>query len=456
VSGVQGFGPFLVSGMGLHGYVNSSSTHRPGILTNLDITAGALQAVGVARPVQVVGSPLTSIEGPAAVDERIAHLAALNGTAVSIDSLRTPVADIYIKCFIAALALTAMFFVLRDRFTRHAQRVSALALVVTALVLLTVQPAGWLMFVASPNVASPSVALLLLLAASLVLLAAAFAVWRYAGVRTATAALALFAVALLVGDQFLGAPLSFINFMGYSPLQSARYYGMGNQPAAYIVGASIVGVALVLDRWRAAPWAPAGRRFGLPLLGVVVVVSAAAPFLGANVGVAIWGTAGFAVAWALMNQRRITWKMVLIALVVIVLLIAAFAAVDVYGHGPKTHLARSVASAQQAGVGQLWLIVARKASTNARVLGETEWVWALYALIAFVAVMLLRRPSELSGALDQNPALRAAIWACAVACVLAFFTEDSGIIVPAFLILPLGCALIAVVLRPILAEKSAQ
>ena len=456
VSGVQGFGPLLVSGMGLHGYLNSSSTHRPGILTNLDITAGALQAVGVVRPVQVVGSPLTSVEGSAAVDQRIAHLVALNGTAVSIDSLRTPVADIYIKFFVAVLALTALFFVLRDRFTRRAQRVLALVLAVAALALLTVQPAGWLMFVATSNVASPGAALALLLAASLVLLGAALAVWRSAGLRTAAAVLSLFAVVLLVSDQFLGAPLSFINFMGYSPLQSARYYGMGNQPAAYIVGASIVGLALVLDRCRAAPWAGAVRRLGLPLVGVVVVVSAAAPFLGANVGVAIWGTAGFAVAWALMNERRITWKMVLVALVVIVLLIAAFAAVDVFGHGPKTHLARSVASAQQGGIGQLWLIVARKASTNARVLGETEWAWALYALIAFVAVMLLRRPSELAASLDQNPALRAAIWACAVACVLAFFTEDSGIIVPAFLILPLGCALIAVVLRPILAEKRAQ
>ncbi|MDR3685726.1 MAG: hypothetical protein P4L93_02040 [Coriobacteriia bacterium] len=456
VSNIQGFGPLLVSGMGLHGYLDSPSTHRAGILTNLDITAGALQAAGVTRPVQVVGSSLTSAEGPAAAEERIAHLVALNTTAVSIDGVRSQVADTYIKLFAAALAFAALFIALRDRVVPRAQRVCAIALGVVALALLAVEPAGWLMFVVSPNVGSPIAAIAMLLAASLVLLAAGLAVWRFAGLRTAAAALSLFAVVLLVADQFFGAPLSFINFTGYSPLQSARYYGMGNQPAAYIVGASIVGVALLLDRWHEARWAGALRRIGLPLLGALVVVSAAAPFLGANVGVAVWGSAGFVVAWALMNGRRITWKMVLVALIVIVLLIAAFAAIDVFGHGPKTHLARSVTSAQQGGVGQLWQLVARKASTNARVLGETEWAWALYALIAFAAIMLLRRPSELASALEDNPALRAAIWACSVACVLSYLTEDSGIIVPAFLILPLGSALIAVVLRPILAEKPTQ
>ena len=103
-----------------------------------------------------------------------------------------------------------------------------------------------------------------------------------------------------------------------------------------------------------------------PVRGAVVVISAAAPFLGANVGVAIW-SAAFIVAWSLVNKHRLTWKTVLVALVIMVLLISAFAAIDVLGHGAKTHLARSLASAQQGGVVQLWLIVVRKAQTNARV-----------------------------------------------------------------------------------------
>jgi hypothetical protein len=454
--GIQGFGPILVSGSGLSGYLSSASTHRIGTVTNLDVTATALEAMGITPPVQVVGSAFTSAPAPTAAEQRVAHLRALNSTAVSIDGLRGLVSDAYIKLFLAVLGLGGLLIVFRDRFERRARTIMASTIIAAALLLLTVIPAGWLMFLLGATVTSYTEAAVRLILVSLGLLAAALLVWKSAGVRAAAATLSFSAVVILVVDQFFGAPLSFINFMGYSPLLSARYYGMGNQPSAYLVGAAIVGSALVLDRWSDATWASPLRRFGLPALGVIVVFSAAAPFLGANVGVAIWASAGFIVAWVLMNNRRLTWKTALAAVLIVVLLIGGFAALDVLGQGPKTHLARSLSSAQQGGIGQLWLIVSRKAQTNARILGETQWSQPLYALIAFIAVMALRCRPDLPDALRDNSALRSAIMATAVAGVLAFFTEDSGIVVPAFLVLPLGASLVAVLLERVIAEKSAE
>lgn len=454
-SALQGFGPILASGPGLHGYLSSASTHRAGVVTNPDVTAAALQALGLARPVQVIGSALTSSAAPESADQRVAHLSALDSTAISIDGLRASVADAYIKLLLAVLGLGGLLIAFRDRFVTRTVRLGVAFLQAAALILLALPPACWAMFLLTRTVASMSEAAVQLLVTTAVLWGAAVLVWRVVSIRAAAASLTLFAVALLLVDQFLGAPLSFVNFMGYSPLQSARYYGIGNEAAAFIVGAALVGVALVLDGWTDAPWARVASRIGLPLLGAIVVVAAAAPSLGANVGVAIWGSAGFVVAWALMNGRRVTWRTVVVAVLIIVVLIAGFAVLDVLGTGPKTHLARSLASAQQGGLGQLWLIVTRKAQTNARVLGETEWAMAFYAVLGFLAVMRLRGRPDLVDTLAENPAFRSAVIATLVASVIAFFTEDSGIILPAFLVLSMGAGLVVLMLSRIAAEMAA-
>ena len=46
----QGLGPLVISGPGYSGYATSSSTHRRGLVTNLDITATVLDALGLRAP----------------------------------------------------------------------------------------------------------------------------------------------------------------------------------------------------------------------------------------------------------------------------------------------------------------------------------------------------------------------------------------------------------------------
>lgn len=112
----QGFSPILASGPGLSGYLSSASTHRVGTVTNPDITAAALGALGIERPLQVTGSSFTSGVAPAGARERIDHLAALSTTAIAIDGLRGQVANAFIQCFVAMLVVGGVVVVFRDRF----------------------------------------------------------------------------------------------------------------------------------------------------------------------------------------------------------------------------------------------------------------------------------------------------------------------------------------------------
>ena len=277
--------------------------------------------------------------------------------------------------------------------------------------------------------------------------------------RVPVAALSLLTSAVIVVDQWLGAPASFTNFFGYSPLLAARFYGMGNEAAAILFGSSIVGIALLFDQWPDSRWTTLGKRVGIPLLAVVVLSAAAAPFWGANIGVAIWGVVGFGLAWVLMNGHHVSGKTVLWLFVAVVAVIFAFAAIDLFGGGPQTHLGRAITSAEQGGWIELWNIVARKAETNMRVLTHTNWAYILVATLAFLGFMRWRPQGDFAGTLAENPDFADAITVSLVAGLVAYFTEDSGIVIPALEVFYVGVGVVWLMLarlRPHRAPKKAE
>lgn len=441
-AGLPGFSPLLVSGAGLKGYLSSGSTHRTGVVSNPDLTAQVMKSLGLERPVQVIGNPLTASAAPDSAAERIAHLSALDSTAIAQNVVRGPFALIFAWLFVAVVLAAGAVLALRTRMpqpwlARASAAVRFVALVPPALAL-----SGWLMFVVTPNVGSPTEMWLVLLAVSVMVVAAAALVWRYVSGRMALAGLFLAIVAVLVVDQLLGAPLSRTNLIGYSPLDSARYYGIGNEAAALLLGSALVGLALLRDGLRTTRARSMVVNVALPAIGALVVVVCAAPFFGANVGVAIWGTAGFAIAWTLMSGRRITWRTALVAVLVVVVLIGGFAALDAMRGGSQTHLARSLTAAQEGGVAQLGLIVQRKAETNLRVLAQSNWSIMLVATLAFLLFLRVLPGRPLSHLLAENPALRAVLWAATVSGVLAFLTEDTGIDVPSWIWFPVGIVVV--------------
>jgi hypothetical protein len=239
----------------------------------------------------------------------------------------------------------------------------------------------------------------------------------------------------------VGAPLSFAGLFGYAPLFGARYYGIGNEMAGLLLGSAMVCGALVLDTWRDSRWVPALRRWGWPLLGVAVVGTAAAPFFGANVGAVAWMTVGFAVGWLMLNGKRVwTWRNAVVLVVLIAIVVAGLGAIDLLGGaGSGTHLGRAISNAGSGGgIASIVTIVARKAETNVRVMGRTNWTWLLVAVLVLLGYMRWRPRGEFAAMLRSHPAFSAILGAALFAGIAGNFTEDSGVIIPALILLPVG------------------
>jgi len=155
---------------------------------------------------------------------------------------------------------------------------------------------------------------------------------------------------------------------------------------------------------------------------------------------------GFAVAWALMNGYKVTWRLAGAALVVIVVVVAAFSIADLNAGDSQTHLGRAWQSAEQGGASMLWTIVERKAETNLRVLTRTNWSFILVGVLAFLGFMRWRPQGDFAAALDDNPHFSAAMAACLIGGLAAYFTEDSGIVIPALIMVYLAAGILYLML----------
>lgn len=451
-----GLGPVVVSADGWSGYLISASTHRTGLVTAVDVTATTFEALGIDRPVGVMGDAMAPVAGPASAEARAAQLARVSSDAVSVDAAKPDVPNVFIVLFVLAIAGAAL--VLGQARTWRAQTVRRWAAGFQALLLLTlsVPLAGWLMFVPLPHPPSPAAAVAALLGTTAVVWLAALLAWRRLPLRIPVAALSLAFCAVLLVDQFVGSPLSRTGFFSYSPLLGARFYGMGNEAAALLFGASVIGAALLLDQWPAGRYSAMGKRYGVAILGAVVVGTAAAPFLGANVGAAVWAVAGFVCAWTLMHGRGFGVRSILTIVVLSAVVIGVFAAIDLLGGGEQTHLGRALSSAEQGGLSELWAIVARKASANIHVLMTSNSSWILAAVLGFLGFARLRPASGFPQLSAENPNLVAAIVASLVAGAIAFVTEDSGIVVPSLIMLYTGVALAWLMLARVVAPDSEE
>jgi drug/metabolite transporter (DMT)-like permease len=176
---------------------------------------------------------------------------------------------------------------------------------------------------------------------------------------------------------------------------------------------------------------------GAAFLALVLVVDAA-PSLGDDVGGIFTLAPVFVLTVVALAGRRLTWRLVLGAALVALLVLAAAIGLDLLRPPEsRTHLGRLVADTWRDGGDELFTTIGRKIDTNLRILRLTPWIWAVPVVCAFLFYLLRvrRRWNEL---LPPASPLRAGVLGALAAGVLGFLLNDSGVVVMALVLVEVG------------------
>jgi len=435
---VPRFGPIIVDGPGFAGELSSPSTHRSGLVTNLDVAPTVLAVLGIAPPATMVGSRIAASGSTVPVGDRLAALGSADAGVGIVDQLREAW---FIRVFVAlALAIVAFaVWVVTRRPHANAARSAATILVI---VLCAAPSAAWLMFLMQRYPQSLSAVTGSFALATVLVVAVLLGVRWYGsrgeggtlrGALLAGVAATTLTSIVIVADQWLAEPLR-TGLFSYSVRAGWRYYGMGNEGAALLVGASLVAIGLTAELLADSRGATMVRRWAIPGVGAVVLFTAAAPFAGANAGVAVWGVVAYAAAWAALNGVRPTVRTALIAVGLVAGAVVTFVAIDLLtAGGQSTHLGKFALGIMNGDLTATGQIVGRKLANNLGYFVATPYTLLFLGLGGVYYLIRGSSQSPPRAALEPYAPLRGALFGAFVGGLFALVTEDSSSVMPALL-----------------------
>ncbi|MGB4593881.1 MAG: hypothetical protein WBI63_08935 [Coriobacteriia bacterium] len=428
------------------GLLESASTRRAGLVTDEDIVA-TVRVVADAGDASDASTGVSVASDKMTGSERVAHLARVESALLAMEGLRRPLQSVY-TVLMTLLILGGWWLAEK---ARTSARFGYWSTVMRRAILfgLCVPAAGTLLHVVDRYPASPERTVSLLFATGgLVWLFSQFA-WHRWGTAAGVSLASIVTAAVVAIDQLAGAPLTVSSAFSYSPVSAFRFYGLGNEGAAILVGALVTGIALELD---AADAPDPVRRRTIAIAGAVAVAVAAAPFLGANAVVAVWGTFTFAALYVAAERRRVRLKDAVFTLVAVV---GAVGAVVLLSRlmPDATHISRAVEDVSGGGLVQL---LASRAATSLRIFTGSP-LPAIVLLLAIGFGYLRVRPlGRLRTMLERYPVFAAAIVAGLAGGAVGMVVEDSGVVVLALILLYLAGATVMLMLVPEAEEGSVR
>jgi len=410
------------------GLLTSSTTRRPGLVTNQDLAPSLLHQLGIAAP-QAYGTPMSVTSAP---EQPLVQLVELNDRWVKVNKARSPLLKTYVISQICVVALGALLLLRTQPAAgrgRPAAIIKALCVAESALPL---------MLLATSRLLPSPLYFLLVICGSLTIGAIAVLrnriTWTFALIYLSTAG-------AIIADTIFGWGLGANSLLGYDPIGGARFYGIGNEYMGVLIGSLFCGWSLV-DR-------PGSLSLNevLPLItGLICLFVLGFPGWGANAG----GTIGFAAAfaaWILQGRRqKIRLKSLAFNGLLILTLLTLFTWWDLRYNPTVSHLGRFAVSVATNGIAGAWEVFSRKLAMNWKLLHYTIWADGLIAFVALLALTFWKPRGLAKKMAEKHPRIIRGFWAALVGALAAFIANDSGVVAAATLLIYPSFLLLAIAL----------
>ncbi|MGI4792120.1 MAG: hypothetical protein ACRYFS_25130 [Janthinobacterium lividum] len=387
--------PILIWGSGVApGLLSSASTRRHGLVTNTDFAPSIAEYFGIKRtefrtlPFGFAWSALASPNNSTDT-ERLNRQSVQQARGMQI---------------LPYLAVTLAFWILAvTLLTRRCQieffwEVAPLASLIAAL--FAVSAASFWMILPG------TLALILLLTC-------------FVQKQTVLTILACTTAGALIFDMVSGNRLMHGGLLGYSAIEGARYYGIGNEAMGLLLGSALAAAALM--------WSPSKRRqfFLLSLLiGIVVLLgSAGAKAGGVLVSLAVFGTFAYTV-----TGRRWTARTAIVLGTIVTAGMAAAALTDTFLFPAQhSHIGDAVERILFGGSGEALDIVRRKLAVEGRLAYHSAWAALLWTGLGCWRLLWEHQPAITKTTI----ALRLAGGTGIAACLLL---NDAGVVAAAIFV----------------------
>jgi hypothetical protein len=386
----------LFAGSGEEGSITSDSTHRDGIVTDLDVMPTIASFLGVDPPAEMAGSVIEIIPGPPPFELHERYLAQRRmyvpiGTAGGI--------------YLAIVGLGAIVLLaLGRRVPQILRRVFGWGCLSVAALATGLLAAGHLPELTYATVV-PFVALVTVFGTL------AFAPLEHRDVLLIPAGIGIAVLAYFAVEAILAWTAALTPFVGGSELDGGRFYGLPNVFIGLLIGASL----WIAHRVRTV----AG--FGL-LVGVALF--AGLPYLGANLGggVSLFAAAGL---WLAIRERRRLGLWKALALFVGVTLLGTALILAAHAISPfQTHVTRFEEQAD--GLGGVVERVWERLQVGFDLIAQNPFALIPVVGLPIAIAAVLRPPAALRPSLQRSPPWRDAILVTLLAGVVAYLVNDSG------------------------------
>lgn len=414
------------------GLLRSATTRRSGFVQLIDVAPTVLDLVGVDRPTSMEGRPFeVGDRGGSAGDRRDFLVDADDAARFIADRVNT-VALVFVAFH--AVLIAALLLWLTGRLRRF---ISAPALQFAGLALLAVVPVIYLARLFPLHDGGALVYWLFLGLGSVALAAMYRGVGRRSALDPLLAAAGV-AVAVLALDALVGTPLQISSALGNSPIVAGRFTGFGNLAFAALSSSGLVLAVLLAGR-------VGGRRgawLAVAVLGLVVLVDGM-PFWGSDVGGVLAMGPAYLVTGALLLGWKLRWRTAVVAVAATVAVIGVFGALDLARPAERrTHLGRLLER-----VGDDWwsgfaTVIERKLDANLSNLTNTVWALVIPVALVLAGYLLVWARPRLRDLEHRYATLRAGAVGALTLLVLGFALNDSGIRVPALMLVVFDAALV--------------
>ena len=395
------------------GLLESATTRREGIIANLDLGVDILNELGLKNET-MIGRVLNNVER----EDNIDYLAGQYEKMVSINNIRSTVVNTFVG-IVSASWVIAMIALLCKEKLPHKEKVF---IVLKELIKLgLIMPLTLLL---SPifNFKTQSGLVLGVIITTAILYISGRLLFKDNDIKQ-MGYYALLTIALIVIDSVIGTYFMKNCIMSYDAIVGARYYGIGNEYEGVTIASAVFALSVLLNYKKIPKWLTI-------VLSIIILITSAFPSMGANVGGAISECVAYLLFVMLIFDIKIDFKKIVILGVSAVLLVVAFAALDLI-MGTESHLGVFTQQIIQEGPTAIVNTFGRKISMNLKLAKSTVWVNILLTGIAVIGVFIFRPSKHMKHISNKYPMIFKGFIASMVGCLITLLVNDSGIVAAA-------------------------